>query len=216
MPELLRVKTKDYVFSIKTVKIEERRRTHLKTITSKGGSIEPYSFKFKPAIEFIEAPKIYAEGICSLLLAQSTIKKCSKIELPNANFFENTDYQFEWIFTADIFNAAVVNRSVNINDSFIFSPAEDNINARLTGTINTRNDVGWMELPLRYSYNNLDNLVTFAFEILPTKMYFHYGAIVLLKKLHRMFLKVEKGIRFPLCGWRNSLLYVSGLRGHSA
>ena len=195
MPELLRVKTKDYVFSIKTVKIEERRRTHLKTITSKGGSIEPYSFKFKPAIEFIEAPKIYAEGICSLLLAQSTIKKCSKIELPNANFFENTDYQFEWIFTADIFNAAVVNRSVNINDSFIFSPAEDNINARLTGTINTRNDVGWMELPLRYSYNNLDNLVTFAFEILPTKM-------LLNKDLPAMYQDIDHV--FPL--WRYSFV----------
>lgn len=67
--------------------------------------------------------------------------------------------------------------------------------ARLTGTINTGNDVGWLRLPLTFEHNGKTQVQHIAFEVLPTKMALH-------QDLPAMYQAIDKV--YPL--WRFSLV----------
>jgi hypothetical protein len=67
--------------------------------------------------------------------------------------------------------------------------------ARLTGTINTGNDVGWLRLPLTFEHNGKTQTQHIAFEVLPTKMALH-------QDLPAMYQAIDKV--YPL--WRFSLV----------
>lgn len=110
-------------------------------------------------------------------------------------FFENTQYQFEWEFSSEVESAYLSHRSQNINDSFRFKRASLTSSARLTGTLNTGNDVGWMRLPLEFIAGGKVFKSNISFEVLPTKMDMH-------SDLPAMYKMIDK--EFPL--WRFSLL----------
>ncbi|MCG6308930.1 restriction endonuclease-like protein [Vibrio alginolyticus] len=86
-----------------------------------------------------------------------------------------------------------------MNEAFRFAPevktARGVVPARLTGTINTGNDVGWLRLPLTFEHNGKTQTQHIAFEVLPTKMALH-------QDLPTMYQAIDKV--YPL--WRFSLV----------
>lgn len=124
-------------------------------------------------------------------------EKVAEVMLELPLFFENTQYQFEWIFFGEVTDARLVHKSQRITQAFRFAEQRGLVPARLTGTINTGNDVGWLCLPLRYELDRKVHTQHIAFEVLPTKMALHqdlpamYRAIDAIYPLWR-FSMVEK------------------------
>jgi hypothetical protein len=197
MPELLRIKTEDYIFTVKAASIASRQEALAQTLRNRHRNFEKYSVKFMPPVTLVERPKVYADGQASLSLNQNQLVSNDEINIIEPLFFENTLYQFELIFLKNIETAQLTHRSQNICEAFIFSPSEEGVNARLTGSINTGNNVGWMRLPLSYQYSGSIKEINqhIAFEVLPTKMALHQDLPVMYQAIDRTF---------PL--WRFSLV----------
>ncbi|HKM38557.1 MAG TPA: DUF2357 domain-containing protein [Thiopseudomonas sp.] len=119
----------------------------------------------------------------------------SDIKLDAPLFFENTHYQFEWVFLKDVDAASLSHRSQSLNEAFRFVEKRGPSPARLTGTINTGNDVGWMRLPISFEVNGSTHHQHIAFEVLPTKM-------LLSQDLPAMYQAIDS--IYPL--WRFSLV----------
>ena len=196
MPELLRIKTADFLFTVKATSIENRKHVLNKTFKARNSGSSTYALKLMPALDLSERPKIFIDDSCSLFIHQNQLIKCHEIDLIAPIFFENTIYQIEWFFLQDVETAALTHRSQNLCDAFIFTPSEKGINtAKLTGAINTGNDVGWMRLPLIFEREGNTYTQNIAFEVLPTKMALH-------QDLPAMYQTIDQ--TFPL--WRFSLV----------
>ena len=196
MPELLRIKTADFLFTVKATSIENRKHVLNKTFKTRNSGSSAYAVKLMPALDLLERPKIFIDDSCSLFIHQNELIKCHEIDLIAPIFFENTIYQIEWFFLQDVETAALTHRSQNLCDAFIFTPSEKGINtAKLTGAINTGNDVGWMRLPLIFEREGNTYTQNIAFEVLPTKMALH-------QDLPAMYQTIDQ--TFPL--WRFSLV----------
>lgn len=189
MPEILRLKTADFELSIWCNNITKAQQV-LENILEKRCSAKSgleTTISFYPALEIIT--EISAER------PEASSVTTTKHVLAAPVFFENTSYQFEWVFSNDVSNAQLTHRSQRINDSLRFAPKSSAMPARLTGTINTANDVGWMRLPLEYCKSGTTIYSDIAFEVLPTKMDMH-------QDLPAMYKAIDDS--FPL--WRFSLV----------
>lgn len=195
MPELLRLQTSEFELSIWSNDVSKRFQVLQSTLGKRGmmqgsqnGHNHSPTVRFSPAI-------VLADLVCSgtpASLFDST--PTTKVELKNPLFFENTQYQFEWIFYNNVSHAQVTHRSQLVNEGFRFAEKRCDVPARLTGTINTGNDVGWMRLPLEYISDGRPTLLDISFEVLPTKM-------DLRQDLPAMYQSIDS--TFPL--WRFSL-----------
>lgn len=195
MPELLRLKTDEFLFTVKAASIENRSRTLSKTLLTRHGGGSDVVVRVEPAIKLSELPRGFIDGPCSFLHAVKNLNHSDQIKLDFPIFFENTLYQVEWIFLQRVQGARLNHRFKTVCDSFIFTPSEDGLSARLTGTINTGNDVGWLRLPLTFELNGKTQTQHIAFEVLPTKM-------LLNQDLPTMYQAIDKV--YPL--WRFSLV----------
>ncbi|GHA28091.1 restriction endonuclease-like protein [Oceanisphaera arctica] len=176
MPDLLRIQTEHFELSVWCNDIVKRQKVHTDTIRKRESKLDSVQNKnkidatsvmrFSPALTVKEAVildnKIIVDGL--------DIELLSFIE---PLFFENVQYQFEWLFFDNIEQAYLAHRVKAVNDGFRFSKGKGSIPARLTGTINTGNDVGWMRLPLCYLLAGKEYRCNFTFEVLPTKMDLH-------------------------------------------
>ncbi|MEC8231364.1 MAG: restriction endonuclease-like protein [Pseudomonadota bacterium] len=197
MPELIRLQTPYFEFSVWANDISQRLSVHQNTMAHRASAndVQPsYELRFAPAAELSCA--IEPQG---LVRVANGFAKHSELTLNSPLFFENTQYQFEWIFLSDITNARLTHRSQSVNEAFRFVPevktARGLVPARLTGTINTGNDVGWLRLPLTFEHNGKTQTQHIAFEVLPTKMALH-------QDLPAMYQAIDKV--YPL--WRFSLV----------
>ena len=195
MPELLRLKTEEYLFTVKAASIEDRSRTLSKTLVTRKCTNSNVLIKTAPAIKLTEQPRGFVDGSCSFLNAVEDLNHTNQVNLDFPIFFENTLYQVEWIFLKKVQWASLNHRSKTVCDAFIFTPYEDGLSARLTGNINTGNDLGWLRLPLTFELNGEMKSQHFAFEVLPTKMALH-------QDLPAMYQAIDKV--YPL--WRFSLV----------
>lgn len=195
MPELLRLKTDEFIFTVKAASIESRSKTLKKTLLARDSGVPNIFVRVEPEIKLSEPPRGFVDGACSFLYAVEKLKQCTQVNLDCSLFFENTLYQVEWIFLQRVQGARLNHRSKAVCDAFIFTPSEDGLNARLTGTINTGNDVGWLRLPLTFELDGKTQTQHIAFEVLPTKMALH-------QDLPAMYQAIDKA--YPL--WRFSLV----------
>ena len=233
MPELIRLQTPDFEFSVWANDISARAKVYQATVAKRASyilehaqsdaepeleSLEPsYKLRFAPAAELVDIAVIDEQSdnfelVNSLELdnrhaqadfswSDSIPEKYSTLTLNAPVFFENTQYQFEWVFLGAVSDAHLLHRSQSVNEAFRFAPESETrrgiIPARLTGTINTGNDVGWMRLPLSFELAGKTYIRHIAFEVLPTKMLLHqdlpamYQAIDTVYPLWRFSL-VEK------------------------
>ena len=208
MPELIRLQTLDYEFSVWANDISQRTKVYQNTVANRASlaanmyldakPTQPsYEIRFAPAAELSNT--IEPQGLVADCLVKSRLTKYTELTLNSPLFFENTQYQFEWIFFSEVTNARLTHRSQNVNEAFRFAPevktARGIVPARLTGTINTGNDVGWLRLPLTFELNDKTQTQHIAFEVLPTKMALH-------QDLPAMYQAIDKV--YPL--WRFSLV----------
>jgi len=177
MPELVRFRTTIFQLSIWCKDITERQNTFYEMLRKKDGKIFDYKIKFSPQLDLIE-PVAY-NGIALNEQFEHYPISLSHFDLTAPLFFENMQYQIELIFFDDgVENVWLTHKLNELNENFRFSPKQ-NINksflpARFNGVINTKNDVGWMSLPLHYTLNDRNESLTISFEILPTKIDLHH------------------------------------------
>lgn len=215
MPELIRLQTPDFEFSVWANDISQRLRVYQNTMAHRASAndVQPsYELRFAPAAQLsnaIEPQGLVADDLVQSGLDESDLAdndlvanglaKHAELTLNSPLFFENTQYQFEWVFFSEVTNARLTHRSQNVNEAFRFAPevktARGVVPARLTGTINTGNDVGWLRLPLTFEHNGKTQTQHIAFEVLPTKMALH-------QDLPAMYQAIDKV--YPL--WRFSLV----------
>ena len=215
MPELIRLKTPDFEFSVWANDISQRLRVYQNTMAHRASAnhAQPsYELRFAPAAQLsnaIEPQGLVADDLVQSGLDESDLAendlvanglaKQAELTLNSPLFFENTQYQFEWVFVSEVSNARLTHRSQSVNEAFRFAPevktARGVVPARLTGTINTGNDVGWLRLPLTFEHNGKTQTQHIAFEVLPTKMALH-------QDLPAMYQAIDKV--YPL--WRFSLV----------
>lgn len=215
MPELIRLQTPDFEFSVWANDISQRLSVYQNTMAHRASAndLQPsYELRFAPAAQLSNA--IEPQGLVANVLDKSGLDesdlaendlvanglaKHAELTLNSPLFFENTQYQFEWVFFSEVTHARLTHRSQNVNEAFRFAPevktARGVVPARLTGTINTGNDVGWLRLPLTFEHNGKTQTQHIAFEVLPTKMALH-------QDLPAMYQAIDKV--YPL--WRFSLV----------
>jgi len=229
MPELIRLQTPDFEFSVWANDISQRLSVYQNTMAHRASAndVHSYELRFAPAAQLsnaIEPQGLVADGLVQSGLDESDLAendlvandlaKHAELTLNSPLFFENTQYQFEWVFFSEVTNARLTHRSQSVNEAFRFAPevktARGVVPARLTGTINTGNDVGWLRLPLTFEHNGKTQTQHIAFEVLPTKMALH-------QDLPAMYQAIDKV--YPL--WRFSLVEkteqdaaISQQRGH--
>ena len=215
MPELIRLQTPDFEFSVWANDISQRLSVYQNTMAHRASAndVQPsYELRFAPAAQLsnaIEPQGLVADGLAKSALDESDLTdnhlvanglaKHDELTLNSPLFFENTQYQFEWVFFSEVTKARLTHRSQSVNEAFRFAPevktARGVVPARLTGTINTGNDVGWLRLPLTFEHNGKTQTQHIAFEVLPTKMALH-------QDLPAMYQAIDKV--YPL--WRFSLV----------
>jgi hypothetical protein len=221
--ELIRLQTPDFEFSVWANDISQRTKVYQNTlanrvsltanVTAGSNLAQPsYVLRFAPAAELsniIEPQELVADG-----LVQSGLAKHAELTLISPLFFENTQYQFEWVFFNEVSNARLTHRSQSVNEAFRFAPevktARGVVPARLTGTINTGNDVGWLRLPLTFEHNGKTQTQHIAFEVLPTKMALHQD----LPAMYQAIDKVYPFWRFSLVEKTEQDAATSQQRGH--
>lgn len=198
MPELLYIKTPEFELSVWSNDISKRRKTYMDTIGKRNKNLlngEGTLQKNISYIYFYPMLKVINVECENKSLVQDESYSISEIELPNPLFFENVQYQFEWIFHNNIHVAELLHKSLTLNSSFRFVQAHRNMPARLVGTFNTENNVGWMRLPLEYKTDNQTIRHEISFEVLPSKMDLHTDLPVMYEAIDQIF---------PL--WRFSLV----------
>jgi len=225
MPELIRLQTPDFEFSVWANDISQRLSVYQNIMAHRASAndIQPsYELRFAPAAELsnaIEPQGLIADGLVQCGLDESGLvanglAKHAELTLNSPLFFENTQYQFEWIFFSEVSNARLTHRSQSVNEAFRFAPevktARGVVPARLTGTINTGNDVGWLRLPLTFELNGKTQTQHIAFEVLPTKMALHQD----LPAMYQVIDKVYPLWRFSLVEKTEQDSATSQQRGH--
>ncbi|MEP4557498.1 DUF2357 domain-containing protein [Cobetia amphilecti] len=229
MPDLLRLQTPDFEFTVWVNDISQCSKVYYSTMSKVAGSspiglnddyeqcavssrntdempnnlLPSYQLRFSPQVVILdsninlksELGEAGASDYDGFTKSETKPQEYGVITLERPFFFENTQYHFEWIFSPSVNYAYLTHRSQSVNDSFRFSERRGHIPARLTGTLNTGNDVGWMRLPL--SIELIDKTYTqhTAFEVLPTKMALH-------RDLPCMYRAIDA--TYPL--WRFSLV----------
>lgn len=207
MSELLYIQTPYFELNIWCNDISKRQSAYTATLAKRNASVEANlaSIRLSPAITVTKAIFMGNELDLDKEVDHSALETI--ITLGHPIFFENLPYHFEWLFitneisTAEsksiiqVNDAFLTHRSHLINESFRFAPANRSIPARLTGSINTSNHLGWMRLPLHYFKEGKGYESKLAIEILPTKMSLHDDLPLMYQTIDEFF---------PL--WRFSLV----------
>lgn len=191
MPELLYLQTPEFELSIWSNDISERQKVYLETlkkrssnqfVTDNSVSNETPSFIYLSPTLQINSLKVE-----QISILQNQMEAISEIELPAHIFFENIQYQFEWIFFQRVSSVQLIHKSKLMNDAFRFIDSHRTIPARFIGTINTGNNVGWMTLPLEYYIDGQMFKHELSFEVLATKMDLHADLPVMYQEIDQVF-----------------------------
>ena len=213
MPELLCIETESFEFSVWCNDVSRRQQTYQSMLQQRGvGPLfanvsKTHLIKFQPAINILSTFIHPSEE------SNEPQPQVKVLDLQTPLFFENVQYQFEWVFLKPVSEAYLLHPNQKVSDGFRFAPARHGMHSRLTGTINTANDVGWLRLPVFYVSKGKQYKEEIALEVLPVKMDLHqdlpamYQAIDTVMPLWRFSLlakttqQVSKGSRkgyFPL------------------
>lgn len=191
MPELLYFQTPEFEFSIWSNDISERQRVYLETLKkrSRDQLVTDHIFSQERAAFIYLSPALQINSLKAeqVSIVQNQMEAISEIELPAHIFFENIQYQFEWIFFQRVNSAQLIHKSKLMNDAFRFIDSHRTIPARFIGTINTGNNVGWMTLPLEYYIDGQRFKHELSFEVLATKMDLHTDLPVMYQEIDQVF-----------------------------
>lgn len=193
MSELLRLQTPDFEFSVWASDNSIAARKRVYQVTQE--QLNDLTESSDSQVLFSPAQSVTVDLVDGVKQDEQVPDVVSAITLTEPLFFENTHYQFEWVFLKSVDSAFLSHRSQLLNEAFRFVEQRGPSPARLTGTINTGNDVGWMRLPICFEREGKTHNQHIAFEVLPTKMLLH-------QDLPAMYQAIDS--IYPL--WRFSLV----------
>ena len=194
MAELFYIETKLFSFSIHCNNIKKRQQSYeamlakREELSKEDKQERKHTIRFSPILNIQKLVVLDTE----ILLEQG--KVYTEIDLETPIFFENLQLQIEWEFDEGVTSAKLTHRLQRIQEAFNFTLGRRVSVPRLTGVIQTRNDVGWQQLPFEYQIGDVVYQQAISFEILPTKMDLHTD-------LPAMYQRLDKD--YPL--WRFSL-----------
>lgn len=155
MPELTAIRTKHFECVIWANDISESQQRLSRTMQDRNKSVPDSVIRFQPAV-----------------ILQDTNEEVTEFNCGGARFFENKQYDFEFIFDPDLQKGFilkephVLHRLKSIEDSFHYSSRSNSLRA----TVNTANDIGWFRLELKYPVDGRIVSQAISIEILPTKI----------------------------------------------
>lgn len=148
MPEVLRLATADFVFTVWTKEFASSQALIAKTYSERGLNVPNTELRFNP-------PLLVGEKLLSSKPEDAVL------------FFENKHYEFEFEFNQQHSEAEqprLVHRLRVIEDSFHYS------RGCLRGIINFGNDAGWFRLTLSYQRDGKPMSQQIGFEVQATKL----------------------------------------------
>lgn len=158
MPDLLNLSTPHFTLSVWTNEVDKARERLTRTHQSRGLACPVNTLRFAPAM------LINAMEVESLHNATQAV---TEWPLPSALFFENKQYEFEFIFHEMVSaepQPVIIHRLRSIEEGFHYK------HGVLRGNINFGNDIGWFRLSVCYAAGNHVITQSVSFEVLPTKM----------------------------------------------
>ena len=170
MPDLISINTSEWKLTVWSKDISGRLKQH-ESLLAKRNTINDVKYSvikydYNLTVNSIKTD-VQGSGFFQ------TIKNKQAIYSTIPMFFENLVYDFEFEFDVntewnDNFTPFIASGLSVIDDSFRFK-IHNNIGT-LRGSINTRNNIGILSLPLQYFVNGQLKKVSLTFEILPVKM----------------------------------------------
>ncbi len=149
MPDILSLKTPHFELAVWTKDITKPQALLAKTYHQRSIQLPVSTVRFNPPLLIdVVAPQ-------------------AELTLPEALFFENKLYEFEFLFNSAVNKSpapTLIHRLSQVEESFHYK------RDCLRGSINFGNDVGWFRLGVRYCVADREVTQYLSFEVLPTKM----------------------------------------------
>ncbi len=163
MPEVLAIKSADWEFSVWTRDQRSREQLLARTMLARGRpEATGTEVRLHPAVT---AFGIEVGGQPGELCGEAL----SVVSLDAPVLFENTLYEFEFVFSDAVSGTPTVShRTSRISDAFRYTDKHGVKSLR--GSINPGNDVGWLRLPMSYQVDAIERKVSVSIEVFPTKM----------------------------------------------
>lgn len=163
MPEVLAIRSPEWELTVWTRDQQARERLLARTLLVRGCEQNSGTeIRLNPAVTACEV-EVGGERVETLSPAVSVLPLASPI------LFENTIYEFEFVFSDSVSGTPRLNhRTLRISDAFRFTDKHGIKSLR--GSINPGNDVGWLRLPVSYNIDGLERKVSVSVEVFPTKM----------------------------------------------
>lgn len=162
MPEVLSITSTDWELTIWTRDHQARKERFARTMLARGqADAARTEIKFHPPVPL---STVEVEGVFVAVEPMA-----SAVALGTPILFENTFYEFEFVFSKHISGTPTIeHRLRRINDAFRYTE-KHGINS-LRGSINTGNDIGWLRLPVCYLMGQETKRFSVSIEVYPTKM----------------------------------------------
>jgi hypothetical protein len=159
VPDVLTLKTPHFDLSVWTKEIGSAQALLVRTHAARNAALPANPLRFNPALPIDE---VVLPADVAL-----PVQPVTELVLPVPMFFENKQYEFEFLFR-DMANQtgvpSVVHRLNSIEEGFHYKRGS------LRGSINFGNDIGWFRLGVRYTESGREVIRYISFEVLPTKM----------------------------------------------
>lgn len=187
MPEVLVIRSPDWHLTVWTRDQQSREKLFTRTMRARGkAETAGTEVRLSPAIPVFDVEFDGKQG-------GVTGEPVSAIPLSCPILFENTAYEFEFVFSENVSGVpAVRHRTSRISDVFRFTDKHGIKSLR--GNINPGNDLGWLRLPVAYCVAGVERTVSVSVEVFPTKLDMASDVEVIYRKIDA---------RYPL--WRFAL-----------
>jgi uncharacterized protein len=184
VPDVLTLKVQHFEVTAWAKDIAQAQTQLDKTHKARGAPLPTSILRFTPALTVISVDPAGPLALSGIPI--------SELALPTPVFFENKQYEFEFLFSADVDLTAaptVIHRLQSVENGFHFKGRS------LRGSLNFGNNVGWFRIGVRYRIGEKEVTQSIALEVFPTKM-------ALTSDLNRIYQAVDEC--YPL--WRFSFV----------
>ena len=160
MPDVLTLKTAHFELTVWTKDIDKPQALLVKTHAVRGALSPLGTLRFNPAL--------LVEHVIPTTPLPEVAKPITEWVLPKALFFENKQYEFEFLFFNGVnittHSPVIIHRLSSIEEGFHYKRRS------LRGSVNFGNDIGWFRLGLRYQIAGREVTQYLSFEVQPVKM----------------------------------------------
>jgi len=160
VPEILNLKTPDFELSVWAKNVTESLALLAKTHAGRNIDVPRSAIRFSPALKVLD--------VTTPTEAALTEQPLSELTLPELLFFENKQYEFEFLFFNGVntttHSPAIIHRLRSVEEGFHYKRGS------LRGSVNFGNDIGWFRLGLRYQIAGREVTQYLSFEVQPVKM----------------------------------------------